>query len=146
MFVISRCMHAGTMDLPVSQLTQPPRESQLLREADPTFVRNLKLKMRQDPSAPGSTPTAVLCKNVDVVTEFNIKHKNVYKYEVLGGGGLHTLAAKNPSIHSIHFTCAPWVNNFLKKMRMCKVVLYKPWIERIKQKSMIICTFLVTTF
>ncbi len=81
------------MELPVSQLSQPPRESRLLREADPTFVRNLKLKMTQDPSAPGATPMAVLCKDVEVITEFHLKHKNVYKYEVLGG--LHTLIAKN---------------------------------------------------
>lgn len=78
------------MELPVAQLSQPPRESRLLREADPTFVRNLKLKMMQDPSAPGATPMAVLCKGVNA--EFNLKHKNVYKYEVLGG--LHTLVAK----------------------------------------------------
>ena len=84
---------AGFMELPVSQLAQPPRESQLLWEADPNFVRNLKLKMVQDPSAPGATPMAVLCKDVEQVTEFNMKHKNVYKYEVLGG--LHTLIAKN---------------------------------------------------
>jgi len=79
------------MELPVSQLSQPPRESRLLRKADPTFVR--RLKMMQDSSAPGATPMAVLCKDVEVITEFNLKHKNVYKYEVLGG--LHTLIAKN---------------------------------------------------
>lgn len=77
----------------MSQLSQPPRESRLLREADPTFVRNLKLKMMQDPSAPGATPMAVLCKDIDGAMEFNARHKNVYKYEVLGG--LHTLVAKN---------------------------------------------------
>lgn len=80
------------MELPVSQLCQPPRESRLLREADPTFVRNLKIKMMQDPSAPGATPMAVLCKDVSAIMEFNLKHKSVYKYEVLGG--LHTYVAK----------------------------------------------------
>lgn len=83
----------GLMELPVSQLMQPPRESRLLREADPTFVTSLKLKMLQDPSAPGATPMAVLCKDMEEITEFNVKHKNVYRYEVLGG--LHTLVAKN---------------------------------------------------
>ena len=80
------------MELPVSQLSQPPRESHLIREPDPTFVRNLKLKMVGDPSAPGATPMAVLCTNVECPSEFNMKYKNVYKYEVLGG--MHTLLAK----------------------------------------------------
>ena len=30
------------LELPIKQLTQPPRESRLCREADPTFVENLK--------------------------------------------------------------------------------------------------------
>ena len=76
----------------MSQLQQPPRESRLLREADPTFVANLKAKMVRDPSAPGATPVAVLCRDVNSVSDFNAKYKNVYKYEVLGG--LHTLMAK----------------------------------------------------
>ena len=80
------------MSLPVRQLSQPPRDSRLLREADSTFVANLKQKMIADPSAPGATPMAVLCKDVVVLQEFNMKYKNVYKYEVLGG--LHTLVAK----------------------------------------------------
>ena len=82
----------GLMELPVKQLAKPPREARLLREADPTFVLNLKKKMIQDPSAPGATPMAVLCKDCGDVNEFNMKYKNVYKYEVLGG--LHTLMAK----------------------------------------------------
>lgn len=76
----------------MSQLFQPPRESRLLRQADPTFVQNLKQKMLTDPSAPGATPMAVMCKDVEVVSDYNVKYKNVYKYEVLGG--LHTLIAK----------------------------------------------------
>ena len=82
----------GLMELPITQLVQPPRESRLLRDADPTFVKHLKDKMLQDPSAPGSTPMAVLCKDKDSVQEFSSRHKNVYKYEVLGG--LHTYIAK----------------------------------------------------
>ena len=77
------------MQLPLKQLLQPPRESRLIREPDPTFVKNLKQKMIADPSAPGATPMAVLCKGVD---DFNTKYKDVYKYEVLGG--LHTMLAK----------------------------------------------------
>ena len=77
------------MQLPLKQLLQPPKETRLIREPDPTFVKNLKQKMIVDPSAPGATPMAVLCKGVD---DFNIKYKDVYKYEVLGG--LHTMLAK----------------------------------------------------
>lgn len=80
------------MELPVAQLHQPPRESRLIREADPTFVRHLKMKMVGDPSAPGATPMAVLCKDMDNPPDFNPKFKSVYKYEVLGG--MHTLLAK----------------------------------------------------
>ena len=82
----------GIVELPVSQLFQPPAESRLLREADQTFVDRLKEKMILDPTAPGATPMAVLCKDVTSVTEFNEKFLSVYKYEVLGG--LHTLVAK----------------------------------------------------
>ena len=53
-------------------------------------MRRLKQKMMNDPAAPGATPMAVLCKDID---DFNVKHKDVYKYEVLGG--LCTLIAKS---------------------------------------------------
>lgn len=46
-----------------------------------------------DPSAPGATPMAVLCKDVTNNEQYNDKFLNIYKYEVLGG--LHTLMAKN---------------------------------------------------
>jgi len=81
----------GLYQLPVAQLIDPPRESRLLRETDEKFVKNLKLKMILDPSAPGATPLAVLCKDVSLST-FHEKHLNVYRYEVLGG--LHSFHAK----------------------------------------------------
>ena len=81
----------GLIELPVKQLAKPPQEAHLLREADPTFVLNVKKKMIQDPSAPGATPMALLCKDCGDVNKFNMKYKNVCKYEVLGG--LHTLMA-----------------------------------------------------
>ena len=62
----------------------------MLHEADPTFVK--KAKMVRDPSAPGAAPVAVLCKDVNIISDFSLKYKNVYKYEVLRG--LHTLMAK----------------------------------------------------
>ena len=49
-------------------------------------------KMVLDPSAPGATPMALLCKDVSTLEQFNDRFANVYKYEVLGG--LHTLKAK----------------------------------------------------
>ena len=70
----------------------PPKESRLIRGADNVFVEKLKEKMVLDPSAPGATPMAVLCKDATVIEQFNDKFLNVYKYEVLGG--LHTLVAK----------------------------------------------------
>ena len=36
---------------------------------------------------------AVLCKNVTTPSEFQLKYKDVYEYEVLGG--LHSLLCKN---------------------------------------------------
>lgn len=81
------------MELKVSQLLQPPRESRLLRQADPTFVSKLKDKMVRDPAAPGAAPVAVICKTVKTISAFKHKCKDVYKYEVLGG--LHTMLAKD---------------------------------------------------
>ena len=51
----------------------PPRESRLLRGADNVFVERLKEKMLLDPSAPGATPMAVLCKDVTNIEQFNEK-------------------------------------------------------------------------
>ena len=45
-----------------------------------------------DPSAPGATPMALLCKDVSF-SNFNEKHLKVYRYEVLGG--LHSFLAKS---------------------------------------------------
>ena len=70
----------------------PPKDSRLLRATDNMFVEKLKEKMMLDPSAPGATPMAILCKDVTSIDQFNDKFVNVYKYEVLGG--LHTLTAK----------------------------------------------------
>ena len=54
--------------------------------------------MVKDPSAPGATPMAILCKDV-TMEAFNSKYINVYKYEVLGG--LHSLLAKT-ELHEEH--------------------------------------------
>ena len=81
------------MELMTSQLFQPPKETRLLREPDATFMSHLKKRMLADPSAPGACPMAVLCKNVTTPGEFQLKYKDVYEYEVLGG--LHSLLCKN---------------------------------------------------
>ena len=60
----------------MSQLHQPPRESRLIREPDPTFIRNLKLKMVSYPSAPGATLFAVLCKDCES-TELQLEVQGV---------------------------------------------------------------------
>jgi len=48
--------------------------------------------MVADPSAPGATPLALLCKDISF-SNFNEKYLNVYKYEVIGG--LHSFHAKS---------------------------------------------------
>ena len=80
------------MELPISQLTPPPKQSRLLREADSTFITHLKKRMLTDPSAPGACPMAVLCKDMNNPADFKANYKNVYNYEVLGG--LHSLMCK----------------------------------------------------
>ena len=41
--------------------------------SDDVFVERLKEKMLLDPSAPGATPMAVLCKDVTNIEQFNEK-------------------------------------------------------------------------
>ena len=86
------CMPLGLIQIPVANLQKPPRESRLMREPDPTFVRNLKENMIKDLAGPGTSTVAVLCKNINKPEDFQEKYKIVYKYEVLGG--LHTYLAK----------------------------------------------------
>ena len=77
---------------PNSQLQQPPKDSRHLREPDPTFIHNLKEHMIHYPSGPGASPFADVCKDICKLEEFQDRHKNVYKYEVLGG--LHSFLVK----------------------------------------------------
>ena len=86
------CTDIGLFEILITQLSKPPRESRLLREADQTFVNKLKENMIKDPFAPGATPMVVLCKEVHTVEGFNVKYLNVYHYEVLGR--LYSLLAK----------------------------------------------------
>ena len=60
-------VYVGLMELKLSQLSQPPSESLLLRHADPTFISRLKDRMVKDPAAPGAAPMAVLCKSVNAL-------------------------------------------------------------------------------
>lgn len=91
-YILSIFSFKGLCEIPVSQLIMPPKESRLLRAVDDKFTEKLMDKMVLDPSAPGATPMALLCKDVSTVEQFNDRFVNVYKYEVLGG--LHTLKAK----------------------------------------------------
>lgn len=60
---------------------------------DQQFVKNLKLKMLEDPTGPGVPPVAVLCCSVSEKEMFSERLKDVYKYEVLGGQ--HTPTARS---------------------------------------------------
>ena len=71
--------YLGTMELPIEQITPPPKQSRLLRDPDSVFIGNLKKKMIADPSAPGAAPMAVICKDIEGVGSFDVKFKNVYK-------------------------------------------------------------------
>ena len=69
------------MELPVLQLSQPPKDSRLLREADPLFIQELKDNMLKDPTAPGFTPFAVLCKDKQSLADFNPKYASMKSWE-----------------------------------------------------------------
>ena len=70
----------GIMELPVNNISKPPKGSRLLREPDNIFISELKKRMIKDPSAPGAAPMAVLCKDMQSLDTFEMKHKNVYRY------------------------------------------------------------------
>ena len=84
-------IHAGLVDVPVRNLTEPA-PSRLLRKVDDVFVESLKLRLRQDPSGPGVPPLVVACKDVGKKEVFQHRHKDIYQYEVLGG--LHGAKAR----------------------------------------------------
>ena len=83
-------LYIGLFQLPVTNLVQPQSETRLIRKLDTTFVENLKKSIEDDPSGPGVPPLTVLCVGIE---EFSERHKDSYRYEVLGGQ--HTAAAKN---------------------------------------------------
>ena len=68
------------MELPIANISKPPKGSRLLREPDNIFILELKKRMIKDPSAPGAAPMAVLCKDINSIDTFEMKHKNVYRY------------------------------------------------------------------
>ena len=77
----------------MANLQQPSESFRLLRKLDEQFVKNLKLKMLEDPTGPGVPPVAVLCCSVSEKEMFSERLKDVYKYEVLGGQ--HTTTARS---------------------------------------------------
>lgn len=68
------------MELPICNIRKTPKGSRLLREPDSIFIAELKKRMIKDPSAPGAAPMAVLCKDIQSLDIFEMKHKNVYRY------------------------------------------------------------------
>jgi hypothetical protein len=71
-----------------------PEPARQLRQIDPFFIKGLKKRMMSDPSAPGTSAIALLCKSKFITTGSLFKEtlRNQYEYEVLGG--LHTILAK----------------------------------------------------
>lgn len=53
-------MTLGIMELPINNISKPPKGSRLLREPDNIFISELKKRIIKDPSAPGAAPMAVL--------------------------------------------------------------------------------------
>ena len=78
------------MELPIINLCKPPKDSRLLREPDNKFVKQLKEQMLNNPSAPGASTIAVLCKDICRIDQFEIKHKNVYRWEHIATSTIYT--------------------------------------------------------
>ncbi len=76
---------AGTFDLLLNTLVKPHEAKQCAKPVDTSFVKALAARFEEDPSAPGVPPIAALCVSVPSKEAFNIKRKDGYKYEVLGG-------------------------------------------------------------
>ena len=82
----------GIRELLVNNLIQPNKIKRCIRPIDNTFLQVLAKKFESDPSAPGVPPVAVLCTSVSTLEQFDIKRKDAYRYEVLGGQ--HTAMAR----------------------------------------------------
>ena len=52
------------MELPIENISKPPKGSRLLCEPDSIFIAELKKRMIKDPSAPGAAPMAVYVKTL----------------------------------------------------------------------------------
>ena len=84
-----------------------------------------------DPSAPRVALMVVLCKDVSF-SNFNEKHLNVHKYELLGG--LHSFQAKsellkeNPDIHFFNKTLAEVYLELSDEqaLQLAKVIMQTP--------------------
>ena len=66
------------MELPIRAIHQPS-DRKLLRKPDNVFIEQLKKRMIEDPAAPGATPLAVLCQDIQNIDNFEMKHKSVYR-------------------------------------------------------------------
>lgn len=80
----------GLLDISVKDCDEPPN-SRLLRRVDPVFVQALKKQLEEDPSGIGIPPLAVVCKDVVSKELFEMRLKDVYRYEIQGG--LHGIKA-----------------------------------------------------
>jgi len=84
-------MYTGTTDLLLSNMVTP-HSSRCLRPVDEVFVKALVNRLERDPSAPGVPAVAVLCVSMKTIEDFDLKRKDAYKYELLGGQ--HTAMAR----------------------------------------------------
>ena len=90
--VINACTHTGICDLLLTNLSEPDKTRRSIRPVDPLFLQALVKKFESDPSAPGVPPIAVLCTSVSCPDQYDMKRKDAYRYEVLGGQ--HTALAR----------------------------------------------------
>ena len=59
-------------------MCHPPKDTRQLRQIDGDFVKRLKQRMLEDPSAPGVPPLAVLCKDLSDKEKFIPHLKDQY--------------------------------------------------------------------
>lgn len=71
-FVLLHDLFVRFNGTPCETVSQPPHESRLLHEANPTLVQNLKMTTFAYPSAPNATPVYT---DMEVLTDFNRNYK-----------------------------------------------------------------------
>lgn len=89
----------GPITIQVTTCSAPSVSVRQIRKIDVGFVKVLKKQMMEDAAAIGVPPIAVLCSDVENISQFRPHLKNHYHYEVLGG--LHTVTAKQQLMQEV---------------------------------------------